>query len=360
MMAETAQQSSNSQPEGRARRGWIGRTARAISFGLTDADTIVVAAAGFLLRGGLLLLLVPSVVLPSVIGVASVTGVGAFGIDGHPTTWLFEVAVVVTVIGAGWLLLAFLLGSLVDVWLIEAAFGDERRVAREPRPLPDLRLLLDLAAIRSVLVLPLAGALMWAVSRIYSVAYVELTVPTNLASPLVLRVILGASDAVLVVVLAWLATEVVGAIAVRRLVLLGDGVWRSIGGAIMQIARKPIASVGTVIFSFGASSVAVGLAMAATATAFDWCRVASQNQHPWPIAMGRLQAIGDIRPIVFILAAIALGAAWVVALALSGVASAWRSAAFTGETAATVPEARTGSAGNLLGLSGVAPERSGD
>jgi hypothetical protein len=45
---------------------------------------------------------------------------------------------------------------------------------------------------------------------------------------------------------------------------------------------------------------------------------------------------------VFILAAIALGLAWVVALGLSGIASAWRSAAFTGETAATVLEARTG------------------
>jgi hypothetical protein len=165
---------------------------------------------------------------------------------------------------------------------------------------------------------------------------------------------------VLVVVLAWLASEVVGAIAARRLVLLGDGVWRSIGGAIMQIVRRPISSVGTVIVSFGASVVAVGMAMAATATAFDWCRVAARAGSPLRIGVGRFALGGDARPVVLILAVLALGMAWAAALALSGIASAWRSAAFTAETAATLPEARTGPVEADLGLSGTTPERSGD
>ena len=360
MVVGTLRQLSKPGPDGRARRGWIGRTARAMSFGLADVDTVVVALAGFLARGGILLLLVPSVVLPSVIGLAGATGVDAFGIDGHPTTWLYEVAAVVSVIAAAWLLLAFVVGSLVDVWLIEAAIDEDGGATRRPRQLPELRILLDLAAIRSVLRLPRAAAMAWAGSRIYSATYDELTAPTNLATPLVLRVIQAASDAVLVVLLAWLASEVVGAIAARRLVLLGDGVWRSIGGAIMQIARRPISSVGTVVVSFGASVVAVGLAMAATATAFDWCRVAARIENPLRIGVGRVTLGGDGRPVVFILAVLALGVAWAAAMALSGIASAWRSAAFTAETAATLPEARTGPVATDLGLSGTTPERSGD
>ena len=58
----------------------------ALAFGLGDLDSVVVALAGFLLRGGIVLLALPSVVLPSVIGIAGVTGVDAFGIDGRPTT----------------------------------------------------------------------------------------------------------------------------------------------------------------------------------------------------------------------------------------------------------------------------------
>jgi hypothetical protein len=360
MAVGMVQQRANAQPNARARQGWIGRTARALAFGVSGVDTVVVALAGFLPRGGIVLLLLPSVVLPSVIGVASVTGLNAISIDGRPTTSLYVATLLVCVLVVLWLVVAFAVGSLVDVWLIEAALDDDGPATSGPRPLPELTVLLDLAAIRSLCILPLAGALIWAGSRVYSAAYTELTTPANLATPLVLRVILDVADAALVVVLAWLVSEVVGAIAVRRLILFEHSVWRSIGGAIVQIGRRPITSIGTVVVSFGASLIAAVLAMAATATTFDWCQVAARNQTPLPITIGGAQAIGDARPLVFILAGIALGVAWVVALAVSGIASAWRSAAFTGETAAAAPEARMGPVETRLGLSGTAPERSGD
>jgi hypothetical protein len=328
-----------------------------LAFALSDVDTVVVALAGFLLRGGILLLLLPSIVLPSVLGVAGITGVDAIGIDGRPTTWLVAVVILIGVIAAMWLLLTFIVGSLVDVWLIESA-RDPGAGSGTPRPLPELRVLLDLAAIRSVCLLPLAGVLTWAANRIYSVAYTELTTPTNLTSPLVLRVIQGAADAVFVVAATWLAAEVIGAIAVRRFLLGGEGVLKSLAGAFEQLGRRPLTSIGTIAVSYGATLLATLLAMAATATTFDWCRIAARNENAIRVSVG--PAAGDARPIVFILAAIALGLAWVVALALSGIASAWRSAAFTGETAATVLEARTGPVETRLGLSGGTPERSGD
>lgn len=334
----------------------------ALAFGVADVDTIVVALAGFLLRGGILLLLLPSIVLPSVINIAGATGVKAFGIDGQPQPWLFEVAAVISALAALWLVLAFVLGALIDFWLVHAALDPEGHATGRPRPLPDLRIVLDLAGIRALCLVPLVAAVIWAGSQIYTAAYQELTTPTSLATPLALRVIESAAVAVVVVGLAWLASEVVAAIAVRRLILLDVGIWRSIGGALIQIVRRPVSSVATVVVSFIGSVLAMGLAMAATAMTFDWCRVVARDQQPISVTIGisPISTTRDFRPAVFILAAVALVLAWVAALALSGIASAWRSAAFTGETAAAAPEAQPDSAEVGLGLSGLLSDRSGD
>lgn len=335
---------------------------RAFGFGVADLDTVLVALGGFLLRGGIVLLVLPGVVLPSAIGIAGATGVDAFGIDGRPTAWLLTIVILAAVAIALWLLLALIVGSLIDVWLIEAALDAEGHSTRRSRPLPDFGILLDLAGIRAVCILPLAAALAWASTRLYDAIYAELTTPSNLATPLPIRVILSAADAVLVVVLVWLVSEVIGAIAVRRSVLLGTGIVRSLVGAILQIVLRPVSSAATVIASYGASAVAIGLAMAATVTAFDWSRVAARNQLPISvtIGLGSFSTTRDFRPVVFLLAAMAFAAAWAIALAVSGISSAWRSAALTGETSGAVFGAPTGTEERALGLSDPMSERSGD
>jgi hypothetical protein len=341
---------------------WIGRTRRAFAFGAADVDTPVVALAGFLLRGGIVLLLLPSVVLPSILGLAAAVGMEAFAIDGRPTPWLIQVTAIAVVAAVLWLLLTFMIGSLIDAWLIEAALDPDEGEAGRPRPLPDPRVLLEMAGIRAVCLVPLIGQMYWAGSRIYDAVYRELVSPTNLAVPLPLRVVEDAADAILVVALVWLASEVIAAIAIRRLVLLDGGIWRSIGGAFVHVIRRPISSASTVIVTFGASIVATGLAMAATAVTFDWCRVAARSPQPIPltIGLGSFAVTRDFRPVVFILATMALAAAWVAALAVSGVASAWRSAALTAETVAGATAPHTNSTDTGLGLSGRSSERSGD
>jgi hypothetical protein len=318
----------------------------------------VVALAGFLLRGGIVVLILPSVVLPSVIGLAGATGVHAFGIDGHPTPWLIEMVVIACVGAVFYLILALVAGSLIDVWLIGAALDPERRDTKRPRSLPELWILLDLAAIRGLCAAPIALVIPWAGSRIYTASYDELTAPSNLVTPVAVRVVESAADAVLVVGLAWLASEVVGAIAVRRLVLLGTSVPRSIGGAIAQILRRPFSLAATVVVSYGASVVATGLAVGATATAFEWCRVAARNQQV--IAVTIVNTTRDFRPVVFMLAAAVLCCAWVAALALSGISSAWRSAAMTSEALAVVPVVDWDAVAERCGLSGQTPSTSGD
>ncbi|MGA3057443.1 MAG: hypothetical protein ABSE70_05315 [Candidatus Limnocylindrales bacterium] len=334
----------------------------ALAFGAGGFDIVVVALAGFLIRGGIVLLALPSVVLPSVIGIAGVTGVDAFGIDGRPTMWFFEIVTIVIGGVVAWLALASVIGSLIDVWLIEAAVGGTDRPIRRGRPLPGIGLLLDMVAVRGICLLPLAGALAWAGSRIYTAAYDELTTPSNLATPLPVRIVENAADAVILVTVVWLATETIAALAVRRLVLSDDGVRRSLVGALVQIVRRPASTAATVLASTGATVLATALALAATATAFDWCRVAARNQQPIAVALdfGPLSTTRDFRPVVFVLTALVLAIAWVTAAALSGIASAWRSAAWTGEVEASMSNDRIGPAPAELGLSGGPGERSGD
>ena len=348
------------------RSGRSGRLARALAFGLTHAEASAVALAGFLLRGGIVLLALPSVILPSVIGIASVTGVDAISIAGQPTTWLVELIVLAIVVAIAWLSVASLVGSVIDVWLIQIMLDPGQSTRQEGLPVPQVWLLLRLAAIRMICLVPLAIAIAWAATRIFTATYDELTTPTNLTSPLPLRVVLAAGDAVAVVVLVWLAAETLAAIAVRREILVGGGIRQSLIDATTEVVRRPISTLLTAIVSYVTSALAIGLALVGTSIAFDWCRIAARNQEPVAVKLGigSFSTIRDFRPVVFTLAVVALVVVWVVALAVSAVTSAWRSAAFTSEVADTLParSPRTVAAtrGSGLGLSGATGERSGD
>jgi hypothetical protein len=336
---------------------------RAATFFLTDREAPVVALVGFLIRGGIVLIALPSVVLPSVIGIAGATGVDYISISGEPTQWLVEVVLGASVAAVVWLTVAGLVGSLVDVWLVDMALDARRPATRGRLPLPRMALLVRLLAIRMICLVPLAIALVWAAGQIFSATYDELTTPTNLATPLPLRVIFAATSAVTVVAAAWLVAETIAAIAIRRQILAGHGIWRSLGGAAWQLVRRPVSTLLTVFISYATSVVAVGLALVATATAFDWCRIAARNTEPIAVKLGigDFSTTRDFRPVAFALAAVAVALAWAAALVLSGVASAWRSAAFTHEVADALPAAAPDAlpAAAVVPATGGAPDRNG-
>ena len=345
--------------------GRFGRAARALAFGLAGSEAPLVALTGFLLRGGIVLLALPGLILPSVINIAGVTGVDVFSIAGTPTPWLIELIVLAVVVTALWLVAAGLLGSVVDVWLVVLAL-DPSHDRRRRLPLPPTFVLVRLAAIRMVCLLPLAIAFAWAATRIFTEAYDELTTPSNLATPLALRVVLGAGDAVAVVAAVWMATETLAAIAVRREMLAGGGILRSLGGAAVQMIRRPVSTLLTVAVTYATGAAATGLGLVAIATSFDWCRIAARNEDPIAIKLGigQFATTRDFRPVAFVLAAVALVLAWAACLALAAVASTWRSAAFTNEVADALavrvePAGAAASSGGL-GLSGTEGVRSGD
>lgn len=308
------------------------------------------ALMGFLVRGGIVLILAPAVVLPSLINIAAVVGVRGISIEGEPTPWLLQLLSAGAALALLWLLVSAWLGAMADVWLIRLA-------ARRERPsYPPAPTLVRLTAIRVICLLSLGPALVVAGWQVYEAAYSELVAPTQLATPFAIRVVSQAWPGILAVVLVWLVEEGVAAIAVRREVLLGRGLARSLADAFRHLWRRPLTTLATVVATYAGSIMAIGLSLAAMSVAFDWCRIAARNpnQVPVTIGLGQFATTRDFRPVIFAGAVIALALAWALALALSAVTSAWRSGAMTNEVVAGLPD------GDMLEPSGPTAERSGD
>jgi hypothetical protein len=281
------------------------------------------ALATFLLRGGFLLVLAPIVVLPSAVAVGNVlTPLLSTVVFRGPAT----IAVPLAVVGLGALL--WLCGG----GLIAAAAESElaRTVARDDDAWPLGRAPHDLVvaghpawrvlAVRLIAHLPLLLALSWGAIRIVAVTYRELTVPSDVAVALVVRVAGGATDAVVVVVAAWLLGETVGGIAARRVVLLGDRVPSALGRATIRLLRHPLrclalAAVPLVVLLL--VLVAVGLAGSAT----------------WDALRATLSFGADgVTALVLVVVLVALFAGGLV---LIGAISAWRAAVWTVDWAGT-------------------------
>jgi hypothetical protein len=331
--------------------GWPARLMLAARFAASRRAAWT-AAAGFLVRGGLVVLLLPIVVLPSVIDIAGLVGVNAFGVAGQPTSLFIALVIVVVLAATGWLILAAIFGSLIDVWLVrmaleaaggeaaggEAAGGEAAGASGEGSgavlELPDSSVVMELAAIRIMCLVPLAIALAWATTQVFSATYDELITPSNIATPLPVRVVFAATAAVAVLVVVWMFTEAVAAVAVRRHLLFGSDFLDSILAALGQTVRRPLQTLGTQIVTVTLSVVAVGLALLASAVAFDWCRVIARSS----LVVDLLGSGRDFRPVVFALASLVLALAWIVAVVVAATTSAWRSAAFTYEVKTVLDE----------------------
>jgi hypothetical protein len=163
-------------------------------------------------------------------------------------------------------------------------------------------------------------ALSWGAIRVVTVAYRELTVPSDVAVPLILRIAGGAPDALAAVVAAWLVGETVGAVAARRVILLGDRVPGALGAAVVRLVRHPLRSAALAVVPLVPLVlvlVVVGFAGSAT----------------WEALRAAL-SLGSDGPVVLALL-LALVALFAGGLLLIGVASGWRAAIWTIEMAGT-------------------------
>jgi len=290
---------------------------------LARPRTWAMALATFLLRGGILVVLAPIVVLPSAVALSNVLTPLLSTIVFHG----FESVVLPLAIGGLGAMLWLLGGGLVAA-AIEAE--EVRTIAADDEAWPAGRPLRGgspyehpawrVLTVRLLAHLPLLLALSWGAIRIVTVAYRELTVPSDVAVAIVLRVARGAPDAVAVVLVAWLVGEMVGAIAARRVILLGEPVPRALGRAALELGRHPLRVVVLAAVPLVALVVVLlGVGLAGSAT-WDALRAALSFGNDGLVALVLLVALVGL---------------FSGGLLLIGVISAWRAAAWTVELAGT-------------------------
>jgi hypothetical protein len=307
------------------------------------------ALATFLVRGGVVLFILPIIVIPSPLALSNLMAPlvvpVAFGRVGGD-------ALVVAGVGAAglffWLVFAGWLAAVIELALVrQAAAAAIDEGVGEPssavnaghawppgtEPPRDRDVAGAMLGARLVTSLPLAVVIALGAVRIVAVTYVELTNPTNVALSLPLRVAIGAAPEIGVILATWLASELIGGLAGRRIALAGVGVRIALQAAVGDVFRRP----RTALLPWIGSSLVLWFALA-------WLLVAAR------VAWEQVQlAVSSAAPDGIAIAATVLVfvTVWLGGLTLVGLLGAIRTASGTFE------EVRLGAADRSRGAVGV-------
>ena len=289
----------------------------------------LLALAGFLVRGGFVVFLIPIVVLPSPLAISNV--VAPFVVPMALGRIGPEVILLLIAAGAGlfgWLLIGGALAAVTDLALTRevVSAAAEEGVGRPPPPPEgastdvergDRGLVGTIPAARLVAWLPLAAALAIGLVRIVAVTYVELTRPAEVASPLALRVAFGAAGELAVMAVAWVFGELVGGLASRWIVLDRAPAGRALAAAASDVVRRPGSTFLPWLLTTLMLLIVLGGTVGAASVAWSRVIVALSNRTPDVATVA-------ISLLVFV-------AIWLAALALGGLFTAVRSSVLTFE-----------------------------
>jgi hypothetical protein len=289
----------------------------------------------FAVRGGLLLLTLPILSIPSpvLLSILFRDDIGTAG----PGPGLQATAIGFALLTAVAMLLAIVVSAWCDLRAFETATRDEAsfelRLGRQPRPWPEAErrsILMWLAAIQAAGMIPVLLLVMGVVGSLEGTVTSEVQRPADLGTPLVLRVVgdLGGYIVAFVVLVA--LVEVVVSLAERRLLtakagLLPHGTGErtetriALAGAL-RLVRHPVRELGVALISWAVAATAVVVGVGSVTLA-------------WSATRPGLQALalsGDATRLAAAPIALALlSAVWIAALCLCGMASAFRTALWT-------------------------------
>jgi hypothetical protein len=296
-----------------------GSTLAALLAALGRPSWWILALAGFLVRGGILLFVVAIVTLPSPLALSNVFGpiVTQLYFGGLvPST----VALIATAVAAvvAWVVAGSWFAAATEVALIREA---ERAAADEGFPMRPIRpagrlLVSRSAAAHLVALVPLAVTIGIGSVQIYAVVYRELVNPTD-ASPVLLRVVDGATAPLAAIAIVWILGEIVGGMAVRRIVLDRASVLGAVLRSAFDLVRRPGGGLLAPVATTAILLVDLGAVLAMVMIV--WTQVRDRLVH------------GGGDPLPTALALVTLGAAWCLALLVTGLIDAWRSVAMTFE-----------------------------
>jgi hypothetical protein len=278
---------------------------------LARPDWWAMALAAFLVRGGFVLVVLPLVSLPSVAAIAAVVApvVESLVIGGQTVEAVVIGAVALAIVLAALAALG-LAGAWFDLELSREVAGDDELELAWAPVRGSAR---QAFAIRLFAHVPTALALTYGAARIVAVAYDELISPGDATVPVVARVFERTPEAVILVVLAWLVGETVGALAVRR-VTAGA----SLGSALLVSVRQLVHPRG--LATVGLTSVVlVGIGVPFLVAA----------GRTWEHVRAYLLDGADIVPLAAAL--VLLVATWILGLSILGAGLAWRASAWSAE-----------------------------
>ena len=282
--------------------------------------------ATFLIRGGFLAILAPIVVLPTAVEVGNVFAPALTTLLLRGVTPSIVPLLVAAVVGfLVWLVGGGLIAAAAEVESVRrVGAGEDDALVPDPRSpgvVPAADAMHRVLLVRLLAYLPLLlVALPWGMYRYVILGYQEFTGPSDVAVPIAVRIILGAPDGVVLLLVTWVFGETIGGLASRRVIPAGAGVGKALAWAIGRFARRPLRSMALSVLPLVplvVLLVIVGLAGSAT----------------WDALRGALSFGGDrMVALVLLLALVALFSGGLV---LIGVASAWRAAVWTVEVAGT-------------------------
>lgn len=276
---------------------------------LARPATWPLALLGFLVRGGWLLIVAPIVVVPTPVGLANIVAPLLEDVAfGRRTGELMALVAVVVVAAIAWLIAGGLAAAIAE------ADGVRRIADEEGFHWQGGSVAWRIAGVRLIAHLPLAIGAAWAAVRIVSVAYRELTVPSDVTVPAAWRIVAGAPDAFAIVAVTWLVGEIVGALATRRIVLAGDGARAALRAAIGRVRADPARMLTLGIA--GTAALVVVLATTGLAAGATWN------------ALGAALSIGDASTATTVLLLVFVGL-FGGGLVLIGLVCAWRAAIWT-------------------------------
>ena len=320
-----------------------GATLAALLVALGRPAWWLLGLAGFLARGGILVFFLAVVTLPSPLALSNVVEPLIRPIVFGGVTPIFLAFLLVGAISlVAWLVAGGWIGAATEVVLIR----DARRAAAEEglRTAPDAGAgrwpIARVTAAHFVAHVPLVVAIALGSMAIVGVTYIELTNPSEIVTPLPLRIVAGAIGPILAIIVTWLVGEVAGGIAARRIVIAHESVLRAVGGGYADLLFRPRSSLLPALLTAGVLAVDLGAMLAAVALAWTTTRARLADIPADPVAIG--------------LALASFAAAWCLALVVAGLIDSWRSVAMTfeveralatEESPADHPEVRDGAAG---------------
>lgn len=314
-----------------ARPGWRAGLATALSVVVGQPRLWLLGMVGFCLRGGILLLALPIIILPTQVEARLLIGnyLGSTGFSTGFWGFLAVIAIVAALVTVAVLVVL----ARVELAAFETLIDDEAtadHTSFQPAyPIAHARRRLfvrvfEVQVLSFVALMACAAPVAWAVARR---SFAEIARPTS-SAPIYDRVVGAVGEPLFLFLVALVVIEMLSALTIRELLMRGVG-WRAnatsrrlwllpaLASAVTNTFRSPLRTVGSAAFCWAASTLALLPALWAIGLAWGAVRGAFLTSVSFSDA-------GDNMGMVIV--ALGLTAAFVIGICLAGFASAVRAA----------------------------------